>query len=161
MGGVGEHLFLCWILIPIQLTGTTINVLVVLFDDNKVAQGERFLTLYKIDTKSNLKYQNKIGVNLCKCDFLMFCFNFELYILIQMLLLKLEGLVNFKTILHVKSNFLVWLCFTCDIFSVFFFIFCKFTFKSTIINVGSRFSVYFSFGLVYDPNWWFINGEQV
>jgi hypothetical protein len=37
MGGVGEHLFLCWILIPTQLTGTTINVIAILFDDNKVA----------------------------------------------------------------------------------------------------------------------------
>jgi hypothetical protein len=37
MGGVGEHLFPCWILIPTQLMGTTINVLAVLFDDNKVA----------------------------------------------------------------------------------------------------------------------------
>jgi hypothetical protein len=54
---------------------------------------------------------------------------------------------------------LVWLCFPCDIFSIFFLIFCTFTFKSTMINVGSRFSVYLSFGLVYDPNWWFINGE--
>jgi hypothetical protein len=37
MGGVGEHLFLCWILIPTQLTGIAINVIEVLFDDNKVA----------------------------------------------------------------------------------------------------------------------------